>query len=272
MVSFADRITIKHIYACLNSSYIITDLGYVYAWGNNNDGQLGLSSFINIEVPKKIQHIPEISELIIRGKQVIALQYHLYDEEDSCENEDNRLSADRNTLRFSVKTIHQGTESVHKKESLVTNHEYLAVPRMEALTLSRNTSRSKSNRSCSKRSARSNSSLKTNGEIQPLTILLMQIKEAIPVILEFYKQLDSIDRDIEKQFQERDTVRSNPVAELIKKLNILKEQCHNDFEKELSLKTINDDKINEDAKNLIKIIRKSILDSLALRSLQILTI
>ena len=274
---FNGRANVSKIYACMNSSYIITEDGCVYSWGCNSDGQLGLSSFVDVEVPKKIERLPEIQELVIRGKQVIAMQfYEILDNGSGGAPEIEALPNPPPADGASSKGKSTDNEPNQRVETAgMDRHGTVGIKRMESFALSRhNTNRSKSVRSSSKKSVggRSSASSRYQSRSQPFDKLGIMLKETIPIILEIYKTIKEIDEDIEKQFKERDTIRSNPVVSLSKKLNTLKEQCHRDFDKELSLDNLSEDKEYSEIKNFVIIMRKAILDSVALRSLQTIAI
>lgn len=69
-VTFQGNQEVTKVYASKNSSYAVTFDGRVFAWGGNSEGQLGLSSLVHIEVPKMIENLPYIGELVINGNQV----------------------------------------------------------------------------------------------------------------------------------------------------------------------------------------------------------
>lgn len=75
MVELPVGVQVAKIFASQNSSYFITENGEVYSWGQNDVGQLGLSSLVDVDHPKIIESFRNkpVGELVIRGNQIISI-------------------------------------------------------------------------------------------------------------------------------------------------------------------------------------------------------
>ena len=261
-----------HVYASCNSSYIVTADGEVFAWGNNNDGQLGVSSLVDIEIPKKIENLPVIDELVIRGKQVIAMQYYPTEED-----ENSQEGIEEGEIMLPALNKEESKSHSMAKSNIDENLLYPPSPaKHETPGLERGaTMKSKSTKSVrSQRSQRSGKSgassrLGTRGGI--VDKLGLALKNIIPVMYELYEEFKKIDEYMEKEYEEnirKDRIRSNPVKKVIDRILKLKQNCYGIFKKDLSMDAAADDKDGLEVKNFISILRKGIVDSMSLRCLQ----
>ncbi len=64
---------IKYITAKWNGKYAINTKGEVYAWGNNNYGQLGIGTTEDMENPTKIEGLTNVKNLIMDDGSVLAV-------------------------------------------------------------------------------------------------------------------------------------------------------------------------------------------------------
>jgi Regulator of chromosome condensation (RCC1) repeat len=275
-LTFPQGVIIHKIYASLDSSYAISDDGDVYAWGCNSSGQLGLSSLVDIELPKRIENLPQISALIIKGKQIIGLQVY----NDFIEDPD-----DEYTEKFETKDAELKFYDSKKRDSKQLSKADLADFRkrepniLARKEIERNDARPSDLKSNSQKSVVSNKSNRSTSsrtssryKNQPTDKLGAVIKEAIPVVFELYEEFKKMDELIKKEFTNNlKEIRSNPAKNFITKLKSLREDCAGLFEKELNLEILNEDKENLETKKFVSVIRESLLDSLALRTIQVLT-
>lgn len=268
-VSFPGNPEIDRAYASLNSSYALSLEGNVYAWGGNADGQLGLSSLVDIEVPKLIENLPQIGDLVLNGKQVIALQKVDFKMEES-EFDDERND------QVDLLGIPKRSEDVVKGTSFSQAPEFVppALDRKQTEVKSVISQRSqksgmshRSNRSA--RSGRSSISSRAGGRSQPADKLSKVLSKIIPVSYELNASFKSIDTMIENICSyDQKTNKKTQMAALIDTIKKVRETMKNDYQTVLSLEPFLDDKENVEIKNFLSIIRDSLLDSLTLRSLQ----
>ena len=100
------------------------------------------------------------------------------------------------------------------------------------------------------------------------------LKETVPILFELYEEFKSFDKFIEDVYKGRlkEDIRNNPIADLIPKIKLIREEIYNIFEKQLNLQKYIDDKENLEIKNFVILMRDNLLDSLALRSIQVITV
>lgn len=255
-VKHLEKITMR-IYANEDSSYVITDDKKVFAWGNNNEGQLGLSSLIDIELPKMIQNLPDIGELVIREKQVIAMQY--------IEDLDEGLSQDSIELEGPQleKGISRGNSNVREQQGVLQLEE------RKNQALNRANTQSKSLRSA--RSGRSGMSSRHGGR-NPMDKLSLFLKQVLPDIFGFHEEFKKIDEEIEKSHKTLITEQALlPVKAMVDKLTQIKESCFDLFQTGLNFDSIVEEKDSQEIKNFVAILRGNLLDSISLRCLQTYT-
>ena len=257
---------VDNIYASRNSSYVITTEGKVFSWGENSQGQLGLSSLVDIEVPKMIENLPNIGELVINGNQVIALQYVDRVNDDSLEDEVPMAAENFISPKKEDGPLSRGTSVVRDTEN---------IPVLDRKTTEvKSVASARSARSAhSTRSARSTASSRMGGRSQPIDKLSKVLKDIIPIITEINSQFKAIDVDIENHVNDpKGSVKSKPLHTVFKNIQNIRESMKNDYQNALSLDMFMDDKESVEIKNFLTVIRDSLLDSLVLRSLQAITI
>ena len=268
-VSFPGDPDIYRAYASLNSSFALSDEGKVYAWGGNGDGQLGLSSLVDIEVPKLIENLPEIGDLILNGKQVIALQKVnlMLDESDAEDAQD---------FQFNVLPVPKAKEDGLSRGGSVAQPNDFIQPTLDRKqtevksVVSQKSARSNHSHR-SNRSGRSSISSRAGLRNQPVDKLSKVLKEIIPVIHELNASFKSIDNSIESicSHDPKDKKKGN-LAGVIDCIKKVRETMKNDYLSVLSLDPFVDDKENVEIKNFLTVIRDSLLDSLTLRSLNVI--
>ena len=268
-VAFQGNQEVTNIYASCNSSYAITFEGRVFAWGGNSEGQLGLSSLVDIEVPKMIENLPYIAELVINENQVIALQYVESKDYESLDQEEPVAAENFISPKKEDGTISRGVSTVRDGEFIPALDR--KTTELKSVASARSARSGQSHRST--RSGRSTASSRMGARQQPIDKLSKVLKEIIPVITEINSQFKALDVEIENYVNDpKGTIKTKPLNNLFKNIQNIRESMKNDYQNSLSLEMFIDDKESIEINNFLTVIRDSLLDSLVLRSLQAITI
>lgn len=265
-VNFPANADIYRVYASLNSSFALSIEGKVYAWGGNADGQLGLSSLVDTEVPKLIENLPEIGDLVLNGKQVIALQKVNLMFDDSDADDAQEFQAENLPVQKARE------DGLSRGPSFSQAPEFIQPAFDRKQTEVKSVVSQKSARSNhshrSNRSGRSSVSSRAGQRNQPVDKLSKVLKEIIPVIHELNASFKTIDNLIENicSHDQKDKKKAN-LGGVIESIKKVRETMKNDYQSVLSLDAFVDDKESVEIKNFLTIIRDSLLDSLTLRSL-----
>ena len=245
-VKFDSQLDIADIFATENSSYLITTAGEVYSWGENEQGQLGLSSLVNVEKPKRIESFfnTPIKTLVCNGKQVTALEGNVPDIfVDSEESEEDSQMLDEEDL-----------EGLEEQKSA---HSHSQMSKLDQSTTSRKSLRSLKSTRSSRRF--------------PLDQFDMQCKELFAAVYEIRSSLLSIADEIYEIHSERksQTKHHGKLNSLMNQINAIKEDASYKFEALVSNGSGNG---TSETNNYKLFLRDLVKDSISLKSLEVLGI
>ena len=233
--------------------------------------------------------------MIIRDKQIIAMQFFTPENnsEDSFMNfeeipdpvivpdGDHSKSQSRVDLvdygndnaKIDRQITSQLTRNYTRNDPGLPRDDSKSLIRKESHVSDKNETRSMRS-GVSARSARSGVSSRYGGRTSTIDKMGTMLKETVPILFELYEEFKSFDKFIEDVYKGRlkEDIRNNPIADLIPKIKLIREEIYNIFEKQLNLQKYIDDKENLEIKNFVILMRDNLLDSLALRSIQVITV
>ncbi|CAG9318384.1 unnamed protein product [Blepharisma stoltei] len=258
-VEFPNGVFASQIFASGNSSYIITESFGVYSWGQNDVGQLGLSSLVDVDHPKQVETFKNkpVETLIFRGSQVLAIP--------KLPEEDSELNSSQEIDSQELAEIKKQEEEDAKlgggtSAAVINQIASQDVSKMSKSSKARSVAKSVA------KSTRSKFSRATSKRGRADDALALNLK---PVLTELYKvhsrlkEIDSTVDEVQENYEAKGKKRIGWFELIMQELNAAREQAFVFFS---TLYSPDDDKEVEKFKKMLADLMQ---DSISLRSIQI---